>query len=99
MTSDQNNIYVLPDYLFAKYCEDVYGLNRGVYNTIDNWFFEKDQNLDIESRRKLIMEFLQFYQRLEGNQKMLKFGRGRLTKMLEKFLGTVTDQTVERKVI
>ncbi|MEW9673342.1 hypothetical protein [Ammoniphilus sp. 3BR4] len=39
------NIYLkeiqLPDILFCKLCEDKYGINRGVYNSIDTWFFQK----------------------------------------------------------
>ena len=27
------------DYSFQKLCEREYGINRGVYNTIDRWFY------------------------------------------------------------
>jgi hypothetical protein len=30
----------LADLAFANQCFEVYGINRGVYNTIDYWFYE-----------------------------------------------------------
>lgn len=67
------------DQAFQKFVETKFGVNRGLYNTIDQWFF----NYGIENileRRQEVLKFLTFvsadiaYRR---NSK-LKFGHGGL---------------------
>jgi riboflavin kinase len=48
----------LPDLSFCRLCEEFYGINRGVYNTIDFWFFEKGVK-DIVKRREMVLDFLE----------------------------------------
>lgn len=58
MTFDERNpIINLPDILFIKYCNETFGLNRGVYNTIDEWFYTENVK-DIKVRRENILDFL-----------------------------------------
>jgi riboflavin kinase len=76
----------LPDLHFNQFCVRQFGINRGVLNTIDEWFFENGiQN--ILERRKRIYHFLTCcYQiGLADNGKM-KFGHGNLSKELTEYL-------------
>ena len=50
----------LPDLLFSKLCEDHYGINKGVYNTIDRWFYEQGVN-HMVNRRKMVFSFCQSF--------------------------------------
>lgn len=89
ITSDILN---LPDLHFFLYCQEQYKLNKGVFNTIDNWFY-KNGIVNIIDRRIYLLTFLQYVKEcnLETN-KYIKFGIGGLTKKLNEF---VRDQ--ERK--
>ncbi|GAA3331356.1 hypothetical protein GCM10020331_087640 [Ectobacillus funiculus] len=49
----------LPDLTFVDLCESNYGINRGVYNTIDAWFYKHGLK-DILDRRRNILSFLEF---------------------------------------
>jgi riboflavin kinase len=79
----------LPDLQFFKWCGRQFGVNRGVFNTIDNWFYENGI-VNVYYRRMLLLEFLKFS--LEdglgqGESKFLKFGHGGLTTKLNEFTG------------
>ncbi|MBP1914413.1 hypothetical protein [Lederbergia galactosidilytica] len=70
------------DLHFFRYCQDLYGINRGVYNTIEQWFYNKDI-LNIVDRRKYILCFLEF---VYGNEKGDgKFGKEGLVNKLKRF--------------
>lgn len=82
---EQKLIINSPDLVFVKYCEETFGLNKGVYNTIDQWLYRKGF-LDIKDRRKKTMEFLLFCTNITNKGKRkLKFGRGNLTNLLLEF--------------
>ncbi|SIS02013.1 hypothetical protein SAMN05878482_10993 [Peribacillus simplex] len=72
----------LPDLLFSKFCEDHYYINKGVYNTIDRWFYEQGVS-HIVKRRKVVLSFCQSFC-ISGNEKV-KFGPGGLTIKLNLF--------------
>lgn len=75
-----DEVFHLPDLRFVQFCEEKFALNKGIYNTIDNWFFELGVQ-DIIKRRRLIFQFsLQYC--TEGT----KFGPGGLTRKLEDFM-------------
>ncbi|NLY79031.1 MAG: hypothetical protein GX072_03740 [Lysinibacillus sp.] len=80
----------LPDLQFVKYCEDVFRINRGVYNIIDAWFYEKSIT-NIASRRKIIIEFLTF---LNKDCQKIKFGPGGVKNNLKNFWNTLKDSQV-----
>lgn len=75
----------LTDLSFIAVCNEKYGINRGVYNTIDAWFYKQGMN-NILERRNRVLEFLEF---IKGNSDMknnqCKFGHGGLTVKLEEF--------------
>lgn len=76
-------IYHLPDWQFAKWCEKNFAINRGVYNTIDEKLFVLGYT-NIGERRKTLVAFLQ--QHVEKtDRKFYKFGRGKLTEALYNF--------------
>jgi riboflavin kinase len=86
----QNNgdesIWQLPDYQFVTHCFEVYGLNRGIYNTIDEWLYSFGVK-DILRRRQLILSFLSSIHDVDRKQgRYLKFGKGGLTKQLYDFV-------------
>ncbi|WP_232732302.1 hypothetical protein [Bacillus sp. mrc49] len=78
----------LPDRMFFHWCQQQYALNRGVYNTIDNWFHAYGI-IDILYRRINLLAFLEYASDSEqtiGRAKPIKFGKGGLTKKLQDFM-------------
>ncbi|WP_286184749.1 hypothetical protein [Bacillus sp. SD075] len=78
----------LPDRLFFHWCQQKYRLNRGVYNTIDHWFYEYGI-VHILHRRINLLAFLDFASTPEqdaGKTKFIKFGNGGLTQKLHEFI-------------
>ncbi|MFF2289832.1 hypothetical protein [Peribacillus butanolivorans] len=78
----------LPDRKFFQWCQQQYSLNKGVYNTIDNWFYEYGI-IHILNRRINLLAFLEFATSPEqeaGKTKFIKFGNGGLTKKLQEFI-------------
>ena len=82
MKFQSEEIVNLPDLLFSKLCEDHYDINKGVYNTIDRWFYEQGVN-HIVNRRQMILSFCQSFC-ISGKEKV-KFGPGGLTTKLNLF--------------
>lgn len=77
----------LPDSQFFTWCQSLYGINKGIYNTIDLWFYESNKR-DILSRRRCIVEFLTFVISCKMNRNhhySLRFGHGGLVKKLREF--------------
>jgi riboflavin kinase len=71
------------DYSFQKLCEMKFGINRGVYNTIDAWFYHNGVKNTLTRRRK-ILDFLSLNKNNNKNLK-LKFGKGNLIQKLNEF--------------
>lgn len=81
------NIVHQPDVQFAAWCRERFDINRGVYNTIDEWLFQSGLQ-EIVTRRTAIISFLTYVHQtnvgyLKGDQ--LKFGRGKLIAALTRF--------------
>jgi len=77
----------LPDHEFADWCFAQYGLNKGIYNTLDKWFYNHGVKKIVE-RRTTIVSFLEYAQTsgVQKNSKQtLKFGKGGLNHLLEQF--------------
>lgn len=88
----QNKIS-LPDCLFSDYVEKEYGINRGVYNTIDLWFY-KNGLKDLFRRRKEIINFLHnVHETSHLDNKRLKFGHGGLSKKLTDYWERIYNTT------
>lgn len=77
----------LPDLAFVRYCEQCYPINRGVYNTIEQWFYEHGVH-SVQQRRALM---LQFFQQLPQHEKCV-FGAGGVKRELHHFWETVTPK-------
>lgn len=81
-----------PDLYFSQWCHEQFHINRGVYNTVEQWFYTQGYE-EITARRKLITQFLTWIQH-EQNQEKVKFGQGKLTMHLHLFskqLGGIYD--------
>jgi riboflavin kinase len=79
----------LPDLSFVRLCKEQYGINRGVYNTIDLWFYEKGF-YNIVKRRELTLNFLQFTRIKTGKINRVTFGNNGLTQLSNDFLFQIT---------
>ena len=79
----------LPDKAFFDLCNECYGINRGVYNVIDHWFYHYGYQ-DIESRRDTILNFLDYLQK----HKINKFGKGGVKQNLESYTTSQTEKEV-----
>ena len=78
----------LPDWLFMQFCKETYGINRGILNTVDRWFYSNGLE-NIHERRKVMLEFLQHSIRPlnpNGENPKAKIGRGNLTGLLNEYL-------------
>ncbi|WP_100398848.1 hypothetical protein [Bacillus sp. FJAT-44742] len=83
----QKELLHLPDLLFVKYCEKEFFINRGMYNTIENIFYQKGAT-QILDRRKLIIEFLLYLDKEKGikSNGRVKFGSHGLVTRINVFL-------------
>lgn len=74
------------DFAFQKYCEEKFGINRGIYNTIDAWFFNRGYK-NIVIRRNMILNFLSYTSgKLQSKKSTtIKFGPGGLKQQLYEF--------------
>ncbi len=77
------------DHSFQRFCHENFGINRGIYNTIENWFYKKGLE-DIIRRRNEIVAFLEFtaVDFYETKQERIRFGSGRLTIKLDEYWRT-----------
>ncbi len=76
----------LPDLSFIRLCNEDYGINRGLYNTIDMFFYERGFERIID-RRKNILYFLDHIQKgADVEKKRAKFGSGGLKIKIDEYL-------------
>ena len=97
MSVDGNKIIHLTDLSFINVCANKYGINRGVYNTIDEWFYRQGL-LNILERRKNILFFLDYIKgKNEFKNSRYKFGHGGLTIKLQEYysqsLGSILSKS------
>ncbi|WP_284037627.1 hypothetical protein [Neobacillus sp. 114] len=85
MEKFQTNIYLnMPDLHFSRFCEEEYKVNRGIYNTIEQWFYNQGVH-NIINRREVILNFFLFVRTSQNSNKKIKFGHGGLTDLLNRF--------------
>ncbi|MED1469836.1 hypothetical protein [Bacillus salipaludis] len=97
-TIEKNNYLNLPDLHFFLMCQQHHRVNKGVFNTIDHWFYEYGI-VNIIDRRNYVLAFLEYV--TEGNSqpnhhKYLKFGNGGLTRRLHQF---TKEKEIEKYII
>jgi riboflavin kinase len=81
-------LFDLPDHTFTNWCFISYGVNKGIYNVLDDLFYQNGIR-NILDRRRTILTFLQFItnKRLEKNSKQtLKFGKGGVSQLVQEFI-------------
>lgn len=76
----------MTDFSFMKYCEAQFGINRGVFNTIDSMLYEKGIK-NILIRRKTILSFLEFAvgPSSSSEYRRSKFGPGGLSLKINEY--------------
>ena len=72
----------LNDLSFIQLCIENYGINKGIYNTIDAWFYEQGIKNILERRRNILL-FLEFVN--ENRKTKKKFGNGGLSIKLQQY--------------
>lgn len=95
----QNEYLNLPDLQFFNWCNQQYQLNRGIYNTIDQWFYDYGIK-EILSRRIYILAFLGFVKETEpesDQHKFMRFGNRGLTKQLNEFIAIQDKESEQDK--
>ncbi len=78
----------LPDLQFFQWCNQQFGVNRGGYNTVDQWLFEYGI-LNIHNRRIQLLAFLDFVNEegiKQDQHKFLRFGNGGLKRRWDEFM-------------
>lgn len=87
MNTLEQRIVDFPDLSYVHYCETEFGINRGIYNVVDNWFFQKGL-IDIIERREYILVFFQEICHAHEKKKNggPKFGKSGLTLKLNEFI-------------
>lgn len=84
-----NNAYInLPDLQFYNWCNQQFSINRGVFNTIDQWFYDYGIT-EVILRRIYIISFLNFVKEdglKEKQQQFIRFGNGGLVNRLFEFI-------------
>jgi riboflavin kinase len=90
-------VYEWPDLAFHHYCLQMYRLNRGIYNTIDQWLYDNGYP-EIKRRRKMIIRFLDLMtlRQAEEGRKFLSFGKGNLIVELTEF---VAEQDIHARSV
>lgn len=85
MTAAEEKLH-LTDLAFSGMCEKIYGVNRGVYNTIESWFYAAGLT-HIMERRRTVLAFLEFLAGRPdaGPTARLKLGHGGLKSKLHQF--------------
>ena len=81
----------LPDLTFVRFCEEKFGINRGVYNTIDKWFAEHHRE-NVIFRRITIINFLYWVTLYVPREGRVEFGAKGLSEQLIRYN---TDPTLE----
>ncbi|MEC0300962.1 hypothetical protein [Peribacillus frigoritolerans] len=86
----------LTDLSFINLCKEKYGINRGVYNTIDAWFYKQGISNILERRNSILffLDFIKGNSELENNQ--CKFGHGGLTIKLEEYYFSRLEATISK---
>lgn len=75
------DLFHLPDLQFAQFFDQRFSVNKGIYNTIDQWFYQMGVT-NITERRNMMLQFM-LANCSDG--KKVKFGSGGLTKKLQLF--------------
>ncbi|MGG1572005.1 hypothetical protein [Fictibacillus sp. NRS-1165] len=87
ITKEQLHLVNLTDLEFTGLCKERYGVNKGLYNTIEN-YFAKQGVRNILYRRVYILEFLADVQSKKGKESRgahVSFGTGGLARALHTF--------------
>ncbi|MDQ0268829.1 hypothetical protein [Cytobacillus purgationiresistens] len=77
----------LPDLQFFNWCSENFKINKGVFNTVDEWFYKNGVE-NIMVRRIYLLAFFEYVAANSENvnkQKVIRFGHGGLIRKLQDF--------------
>ncbi|MFC5591467.1 riboflavin kinase [Sporosarcina soli] len=92
---DINSLIHLPDLSFVQWFDTEFGINRGVFNTIDAWFYQKGVK-QITKRRRYILKFILNLDRHNGKKPKVTFGDGGLIPSLTNFWEITTEDKLKQ---
>ncbi|AKO94453.1 hypothetical protein [Priestia filamentosa] len=88
----------LPNIHFYNWCYQRYGLNRGTFNTIEDWLYNHGV-INVLSRRIYLLAFLNYLEEKgikKGSTKYLKFGQGGLARKFHDFLNILEENPLSK---
>ncbi|NWQ42840.1 hypothetical protein MLOOGBEN_19245 [Bacillus sp. EB106-08-02-XG196] len=85
---NMKNCIHFTDRSFQKMCDLEYGINRGVYNEVDKWFYNKGI-VDILDRRREILNFIRV-SAVDAHNKV-RFGHGGLRQKLMEYFDNLAE--------
>ena len=86
----------IPDSSLVSMCTKTYGLNKGIYNKIDEWFYLVGI-VNIKERRKNIILFLEHTQKRKSDeQNEMKFGSGGLRTAFNIFIRGIENDSAKK---
>lgn len=94
----QEHLY-LPNVRFYEWCHKEFKINKGIYNTIDEHFYEYGIS-DLFFRRLYLLTFLEFVSHAipkSNTKKFIQFGNGGLSRKLDQFMQELNRSTKEIK--
>ncbi|MBZ5753403.1 hypothetical protein [Metabacillus rhizolycopersici] len=94
MISNADEMIHLTDFSFIQLCNEKYGVNRGIYNTIDSWFYNKGIENILERRRNILFFLESLNEKTETKNLRPKFGSGGLTLKLQEYFSTLGKNDV-----
>ncbi|WP_051302680.1 hypothetical protein [Salibacterium aidingense] len=98
--SETEELIHLPDLLFVRYCETAGSINRGVYNTIDHYFYQCGRTSIMERRRMIILFLDDLTEKHSIRSKgKINFGKQGLISRLETFNQIFTQELSGCRVI
>lgn len=99
-TVEKKEAIHLPDIDFVRHCERKFRVNRGIYNTIDEWFYHEGIT-GITERRASTLEFLEYLHGVNGikNNGKINFKSHGLASRLQSFLKAKRSRKPDRSEI
>ncbi|MBM7599219.1 hypothetical protein JOC34_001587 [Virgibacillus halotolerans] len=76
----------LPDRKFIDWCIEEYSVNQGIFNVIDQWFFDYGLENIIVRRKAIISFLLHANLHVSKGKTYIQFGKGGVKKSLHYFV-------------
>ncbi|PIC63234.1 hypothetical protein CSV79_12895 [Sporosarcina sp. P13] len=95
---DIENTINITDSSIVSICNKIYGVNKGIFNKIDEWFYHIGV-VNIKERRRTILLFMEHIQLNKiSTQSTVPFGSGGLRIMFDSFVESNIGSTNENRI-